>query len=366
MKKFLACVALFLAPVLLVLGLFGGAVYASGEWRAEEEIAARVLAGEPAFLGLAYRDNTRYYKHLVASGKSAELLVLGTSRSMQLHSEFFTTANFYNAGGGANYIHEYQFFLENLPVDALPQTLLLVLDQYFFEEGWSAVELLPELDYSHYSFQPGAALSSSLQDWAAGKYSLLAALRRQPYVYGMAAVGRGSGFYADGSYSYGKLMDHPEQGTDVGFHDSFDRIARGENRFEYAAEVYEPSLETLDRLLAFCAQHGIQVVGILPPYAPSVYARMMETGLYGYIFLLPDALRARFAPHGFELFDFTNMPATQDAEYIDGYHGGDRVYARLTQELAAQSRLLAGQVDTEYLAAALQESGNPLRLAAAN
>ena len=67
MKRFLAVVALFLVPVLLVCGVFGLAVYSSGEWRTEEEVAQMVLNGEPAFLGLAYRDNTRYYKHLVAN-----------------------------------------------------------------------------------------------------------------------------------------------------------------------------------------------------------------------------------------------------------------------------------------------------------
>ena len=60
MKRFLLIVALFLAPVLLFVALFAGAVYASGEWHTAEEIDAKVAAGEPAFLGLAYRDNTRY------------------------------------------------------------------------------------------------------------------------------------------------------------------------------------------------------------------------------------------------------------------------------------------------------------------
>ena len=117
MKRFLAVVALFLVPVLAVCEVFGLVVYASGEWYTEEQITEMVMNGEPAFFGLAYRDNTRYYKHLVASAKAADLLVLGTSRSMQFHSEFFTTDSFYNAGGGAGYINEFQFFLENLPED---------------------------------------------------------------------------------------------------------------------------------------------------------------------------------------------------------------------------------------------------------
>lgn len=362
MKKFLSCVALFLAPVLLFVSLFGYIVYASGEWRSEEEIVQRVLSGEPAFLGLAYRDNTRYYKHLVASGKKADLLVLGTSRSMQFHSEFFNTDSFYNAGGAAAYVHEFQFFLENLPEDALPDTLLIVLDQYFFEEGWSNVLALPELDYSHYTFDAGIAVPEAIRGWANGKYSLLDALKPHENMYGMAAVGRGSGFYADGSYSYGKLMDHPEDGTDVGFHDSFDRITHGINRFEYADTVYQPSLDTIASLLEWCHAHNIQVVGIIPPYAPSVYNRMMETGRYGYINQMPQALGEMFEPYGYELFDFSYMPDTADDQYIDGYHGGDRVYAALTLQLAEKSRILQDKIDTDYLNRSLAPNDNPLRL----
>ena len=364
MKRFIAGVLAFLLPVALVMSLFGFVVYQSGEWRSEEEIADRVLAGEPAFLGLAYRDNRQYYKHLVADGKAAELLVLGSSRSMQFNEKMFTGVSFYNAGGGANLMPEYRFFLENLSPESLPDTLILVLDQYLFQDQFSRAEGWPAFDYSHTTFNPSDALLRSIKDWAIGKYRLRDALRPQPHTYGIAAVGRGSGYYADGSYCYGNLVDHPEQGTDVGFHDSFDRITRGVSRFEWADTVYQPALDELDKLLAFCAEKGITVVGILPPYAPSVYQRMAESGNYGYLDALPDAVAQRMAAYGWQLFDFTHMPDTQDAEYIDGYHGGDRVYARIALHLAEESTALADKIDTAYLAQALADSGNPLRLAA--
>lgn len=365
MKRFLVVVALFLAPVLLVCGVFGLAVYRSGEWRSEEEVAQRVLAGEPAFLGLAYRDNTRYYKHLVASAKGAELLVLGTSRCMQFHSEFFTTSSFYNAGGGAGYINEFQFFLESLPEESLPKTLIMVMDQYHFNGHWVGTGGMPAyFDYGHYEFSATDALFGAMRDWAQGKYSLRDVFASHPNVYGMAAVGRGSGYNADGSYCYGRLLDHPEEGTDVGFHDTYDRILRGIDRFEFSDELFGPSIEKASQLLAWCAERQIQVVLLVPPYAPSVWERMESTGKYGYCDLIAPVLELLCAPYGYEVYDFTYMPETDDAEYIDGYHGGDRVYARIAQQLAEQSPTLAGLIDTDYLAAALQESGNPLRLAA--
>ena len=364
MKRFLAIVALFLAPVVLFIALFAGAVYASGEWRTEEEIAARVAAGEPAFLGLAYRDNTRYYKHLTANRLGADLLVLGTSRSMQFHREFFTADSFYNAGGAANYVNEFQFFLEQLDADKLPGTLILVLDQYFFNEAWVGTGSMPEgFDYGHYDFSWSTALPEAIRGWARGKFTLRQVYGSHPDVYGMAAVGRGSGFYPDGSYSYGRLLDHPEEGSDVGFHDSFDRISRGVDRFEPGEQVYQRSILVIESLLAWCHENGVTPVLVVPPYAPSVYQRMAESGRYGYMGQIGEALARLCAPYGYEVHDFSCMPETADDEYIDGYHGGDRVYAKLTLRLAQESEALAGLIDADYLNAALADCGNPLRLA---
>lgn len=364
MKRFLSSIALFFLPILAVIGLFCGVIYTSGEWYTEEAVAEKVLAGEPAFFGLAYRDNTRYYKHLVAGGKAADLLVLGTSRSMQFHSEFFTNKSFYNAGGASSYVNEFQFFLEQLPEIALPSTLLLVMDQYFFNENWVGTGSMPDgFDYNHYDFSPFGAVMESMRSWSRGRYRIRDVLFHPPNQYGMAATGRGSGFYTDGSYSYGRLLDHPEEGTDVGFHDSFDRIARGVNRFEYGDTLYPKSLQVVEQLLEWCHSQGIQVVMVIPPYAPSVYQRMMEQGGYGYLSQIAPALTQLAAPYGYEVFDFTFMPDTSDAGYLDGYHGGDRVYAQLTLQLAETSQLLAGQIDTDYLTKALADSGNPLRLA---
>ena len=212
---------------------------------------------------------------------------------------------------------------------------MLVLDQYFFQEGWSAAETLPQLDYSHYSFNAGAALTRSLQDWAGGNTAC--APPPPPNTYGMAAVGQGS-VYADGSYSYGRLLDHPEEGSDLAFHDSFDRIQRGVNRFEWAASLQaQPGRNGPAACLLPRARHP--GCGGDPPLCAQrvpAHGRKRQLRLSP---LLPAALRERFAPYGFEVFDFTYMPDTLDAEYLDGYHGGDRVYARLTLELAAQSSL---------------------------
>ncbi|MBD9280923.1 MAG: hypothetical protein EGS70_11185, partial [Clostridiales bacterium] len=54
-------------------------------------------------------------------------------------------------------------------------------------------------------------VATALADYLDGKYSLLHVLGTQDGVYGMSAAGRGAGFYADGSYTYGTAVLHPEK-----------------------------------------------------------------------------------------------------------------------------------------------------------
>ena len=140
MKRFLKILALFLAPVILLLGVFSLALVRSGELTPTADIEAAALNGGLELFGLAYRDDTRALKQAVANARGADVLVLGTSRSMQLRGAFFASDSFYNAGGGIAYISQAQVFLENMPPDARPKHLLLVLDQYFYNETWTSIE----------------------------------------------------------------------------------------------------------------------------------------------------------------------------------------------------------------------------------
>ena len=180
MKRFLKILALFLAPVILLLGMFSLALVRSGELTPTADIEAAALDGGLELFGLAYRDDTRALKQAVANARGADVLVLGTSRSMQLRGAFFASDSFYNAGGGIAYISQAQVFLENMPPDARPKHLLLVLDQYFYNETWTSIEPEDSAALRPYT-QPDAfyALRRALADYLDGKYSLLHVLGTQ-------------------------------------------------------------------------------------------------------------------------------------------------------------------------------------------
>ena len=87
---------------------------------------------------------------------------------------------------------------------------------------------------------------------------------------------------------------------------------------------------------------------------------MQETGQYGYIPATFASLETMFARYGFEVFDYSYLPETNDSQYVDGFHGSDRVYAALCARLAEDSLLLGAQFDSAALTALFTAQGNPL------
>ncbi|MEG1745301.1 MAG: hypothetical protein RR215_06920 [Ruthenibacterium sp.] len=91
--------------MLLLYGLFACALWRSGELILTQTVVQRTLnkddtgAGQVRLFGLAYREESRPYKQKMTAETAADVLVLGTSRSMQFRGAFFETDSFYNAGG---------------------------------------------------------------------------------------------------------------------------------------------------------------------------------------------------------------------------------------------------------------------------
>lgn len=350
MKRFLSVVMAFTVPLALLFSLFYAAVLRSGEALSVYDAADQMAQGQPMLYGTAYRYNARDLKQAMAAQKGADLLVLGSSRCMQLRSEFFLSDSFFNAGGGAGYSNEYLFFLQALPADKLPQTLILQFDQFNYQEQWGVWRPEPsQFAYAENPFKPLYSIRKAMTDWAAGKYRLREALFPVEGRKGLAAVGQHSGFRPDGSYDYGRLNQQPETGDDPGFSATMRKIDFGTSRFEWDSDVYPLAMQDTEALLAFCQQNNIHVVALLPPYAPSVIAKMQASGHYGYLDKLPAELAALCARYQYEFYDFTSMDNTTDEEFIDGYHGSDRVYCKIALQLAEQSTTLAPYLQAEPL-----------------
>ncbi|MDO5601163.1 MAG: hypothetical protein Q4G07_00195 [Oscillospiraceae bacterium] len=344
-------------PVFLAGAFFFSLLAVSGELTSVDEYAARAAAREPLIYQAAYTFGSESrFKALTARDRGAQVLAVGTSRVMQLRGEEFPAGDFYNAGGAVSSLGQIRPFLQYLPAESRPETVILCLDQFFFS-GWDALSS-PSQSYEPASprFETADAFFRLLRDFSLGKIDPVAILTADKNVIGVSARSRGSGFLPDGSYRYGKTALAP----DLSFPVEMEAVRDGSGRFLHADEVYAPALQELERLLDFCRAEGIAVVAFSPPYAPSLYAAMAESGGYGYLDGLAEKLGALCQKYGAEYYDFTCGPNAVDEEFIDGYHGGDRVYARMVKAM-----LEAGSLLNKYAAPAAIDAllalpgGNP-------
>ncbi len=365
MKKFLALAAAFLLPAALLYGLFAAALVNTQELAAVDEVVAATLDGEMSLYGTSHNENIGAYKFRTMSALGADLLVMGTSRSMQLRGEFFTRESFYNAGGVVRNMADFADVLSRLPSDALPDTLLVALDQNMFNIDWRASSPGGPQGFEDLETDFLDTLLRTAQDYGSGKFSLVEVLRPQQGIFGLAAAARGTGFAPDGSYRYGILTEQNLDAPKKNFSDTYLQIDFGQERFAYGDTPDPLALEQLEAFLSLCAEKGIRVVGFLPPLPPSVNLRMAENGHYGYLDTLYEEIAARFAAAGGEFYDFTAIES-EDVEYIDGFHGGDRVYARIALALDEQSEILAGEIDRAEIERLLADpGGNPRALPSA-
>lgn len=345
LKRFLKVTALFLLPIALLYLLFGIVLLNSRELAPLDDVVAAAMDGSLQRYGSAYHENIQAFKYRTAVQKQAKLLVLGTSRSMQLRAAFFSEPSFFNAGGGARDIYDYERFLRAMPEQARPDTVVLVLDQNMFNETWCAENATQELQLMDIPVKKDALLRVGAS-YGNRKFSLLDNLRSKPGVYGLAAAGRGSGFSADGSYHYGEVAEKSLDEPEALFADTMRDIDFSRARFAWGEAPSERALEATRSLLAFCEEAGIDVVGILPPFAPSVAQKMADSGHYGYLAQLPDALEELFAEYGKKCYNYGSVEGTTAVQYLDGYHGGDEVYATLLLDLAARPSAISGQINT--------------------
>lgn len=353
MKRFVSIVALFLLPFAVFYGLMAFILSNSRETAPLDDVVDATVSGELVLYGSAYHENFQAYKYRVTSQLAPRLLVLGTSRSMQLRGEFFSESSFYNAGGAIRNAADYLLFLQALPEESLPDTVLIALDQNMFNPTWADGNRAGELQLGDLPVKTDLLLRMG-NSFGDGKFSILDCLTLKQGVYGLAALGRGSGFVADGSYRYGTAaeanLDEPEKN----FSDTYRNIDFSTLRFAWGDEVSSWALEQMDQLLAWCTERGIRVVAFLAPLPPVVYQRMVDNGNFGYIEKLPGELGELFSSYGQACYDKTLLPNTSSVQYLDGFHGGDEIYAQIVLELAAEDPVMEKLVDTEATQALLQ------------
>ncbi len=364
MKRFLKNTFIFLLPVFMFCAFIFFIALKSGEFMHTSQVVQKTMQGEVHLFGLAFRYEDFEYKHAMASEKKAEVLVLGTSRSMQLRKEFFETDSFYNAGGSLPFLPQAYNFLSKMPKESLPQKLILVLDQNLFNAA--TYEEDEQRDTSDYEFKPitindyYTVFRQTIDAFGKGKINIESMLKANGQSVGIAAVQRQAGFYEDGSYSNGNDVIYANNQPLENVQDVLWRIDNNTNHFEHSSEISELAVKEIEKLLQFCAENNIQVTAFLPPYAPTVNEALQNSNNFEYMPKIYTSILPIFEKHNYELFDYTNLNETKDEMYIDGFHGSDRVYALICAKLAESSENLENILNEKYLLSLFNAQGNPL------
>lgn len=365
---------LFFLPFAVAFGAPALALWVGGEFTNPDTVVARQIKDDRLVLhGPAYTNSASYVKVRLLTARRPQVLALGNSRVMQFRRSFFRPdVGFYNAGGTVARIQHFRAFLEQLPAEALPQTLLIGTDAAYFNLAFDKLDrdafnvpwLIEQLT-TH--TEPGEVLNTRWRDvWSGlreGKIDVgqLLSLRGLSTRVGFSAVCREQGFRNDGSYLYGGIdldISDPRH-RDFGFAGTLKQVAGGKGRFAWGATPSEPALRETDALLDFCRAHGIDVIGFMPPHPHKVWEAMQALGeRYAYIEKLVPALRQRFEARGFEFYDFSDfaMLGAPDGEAIDGFHGSERTYLRLLVAMLESGSRLNAVTDLPSLQTVLATS----------
>jgi hypothetical protein len=320
------------------------------------------------------------YKLRMTEGVHPDLLVLGSSRVMQIRETLFDRCSsrscFYNAGGAATTVRSAQKFFEHVAASGAPRVLLLGLDIWQLNpndttNSHEPVDLTPGLaERLRRSIGVVRQFTPQLENDGALR-SVIAGDAAVPQGYrGVRAILRGEGFRPDGSYSYGDkfITDVSNQTPGQRSAEAVERIAKSCCRLEQFVRADPRALTELQDLVSLAQRSGTRVIAFTLPFSDEVMDAVDQNA----------ALRAGFADVDQELRDlfrrngaeFVRIARLSDAgcfptEMLDGFHPtevcGARILARLIAS-ASNARSLAPFVEEGRLRALIASRSSDLFL----
>lgn len=323
----------------------------SGELMDVDEMIAIQQSQSDTLIGLAYSNPANYLKLKTAFVLEADVITLGTSRVMQFSERYFSTS-FYNTGGGVSgNFDEYTNFLENLEVEYEPEVIILGLDSWIFNSGWRGEQVKYDefISIEKSKIGIGDVIFSMLSDYGEGKWNISDLYHSKQI--GMNAIENGDGFRADGTYRYNNIIRNYETNNAIEHQVTIEYIENGTKRFQYGDSVDMETVDELDELLKYCNAREIEVVAIIPPFAPVAWDLMQVNGNHQYMQQIYNTCSALFAEYEYELYDMQDIAflGVDDGYFIDGFHGSDVAYALMCQHMISEGSILGEYIDEDQL-----------------
>lgn len=359
MKKLIFKFLLFSIPIILVLLVPTVILRISGE--NFKQISELSLKQDKYIIGYSNNENNYLYLkwHRVNDGAKSKVLALGSSRVMEFRAGMFD-ASFYNAGWATKSLDQFQPFLEGIAADKYPEYLIIGLDQWFFNKNTDSFKTTTKREmwknsFSYYS--TAATYRAIYSDLLHRKINRSVLLDKQDSVtrIGLNARINDAGFLNDGGMYYGdevaKLMHNDTTHYDFRYRATYDRIRKGDRKFEYGSDLNPDALVILERLLVYCNKHHIKVVAFLPPFADEIYKYMEQSGKYTYMSKIYPAIKPLVERYNGELYDFSTVSSvhSSDSEVLDGLHGGELTYLKIVIKMLEEGSVLNKTTNLERL-----------------
>ena len=328
----------------------------SGETIHASQIAVWQQTGNrPILYGTASTEGSYYYYKMESANIiEPEVLVLGSSRALQVRRMFFNDGiDDYNAGVAASNPVDMLHFLQQHNNKRL-HTVILALDQIYLRNALYNVINDPKI-YTGYTFDIATSYINDIRVFITrmlAEPSAFPRLFNSSYI-GYLAVFSESGFLKDGSFFYGKESRDNHEGERIKqrVEDTIANFSWGNGFFSSGEIIDEQALLNLQTLLDYCKNNEIHVIAFFPPFAPTAYDSMISMGKHSYIQQAATLLPNIFDAYGFEFYDYTDVTplGCTDNYFIDGFHGSDTAYLRMFIDMIEAGSRLGELCDLDSL-----------------
>jgi hypothetical protein len=358
MKLFLLKSLIVLLPIAMVFVFPLFVLYEAREFMSLNDVIKEQQRDNTTLFQLAYGDYNNEYKRLASPMAKPEITVLGTSRTMQIRSEFFNEPeHFYNAASQAGF-EDLLNHMKSVNNDRTIRVVILGVDErWLLDTNGSAPNIPSTLANQLHNFLV-TGWRNVYSDYAHGKFTIrkIFAEREKTNHIGLTALVRKSGFRADGSYTYGPAMIANKNRVPEVQDAIVTRIAglnSGITDLDFGKSLSPSHLEGFEEFLKYCHEQDIYVIGFLPPYPTKMNQMLNESKEdFGATYqALPKTLDDMFGKYGYNLYDTSVLETygSSDKEMLNFEHGSEKTMLRLLIYLASQEPKLRAYVTPENL-----------------
>lgn len=368
MMRFLFKTCLFLSSLLIIFTFPFFVVYISREYVSPKEAVEVQSTFPEALFGLLYHSNLDYlYKKDLIQTKHPKIIAIGSSKVMEIRKEFFLKPDeFVNAGIpiGDTSIGTMEHLIEGLKGSDLPNVIILGIDQDLLYEKYEDKSDIR--NPSLFTRIGDLALYTSRNiylDALAKKYSIrnLFSLHERSPNMGINALIHGDGYRADGSYRYHNAEVNKNLANQVALQTEAQVKDIKATNIEAHKEELASNLAALERIVRFCKENNITLIGFMPPYPKPIYEAMNTQDVRkDMLTAVPEDVNAIFSRYQFPLFNFSSTDSFggENDTFIDTLHGTDVMYVHMMLAIASRTHTLDRYLNVQALNAMAKTKGS--------